>query len=360
MTCLATPMLPMTGANRDGYPSHTEASAMCALSILAEASLEQVPEAKRARTGSPLPGTPIAELKCYEAVECSEVAAASECTTRCPSPTTNDGTFRSRSTSPNSGKSYACNHCNRAYASTDAVRKHARQNHPEWLKAQGLGCPSLYCTLIEPNAEKNTTPVKLAVATAVVAAPAVAKPVQAVYCGVMSATPFKPPIMAVAAPNPNPPAPIAPRLAVTIAPESAVPPSPMVPPSPADPSAALLLMTAAESCHALSMAAHENEEEAEEADESFVAALLASRELWPGAHAPSAAPRGAPPIARKNSGTKRPRAPRTVRCGNCDGCVRAECGNCKNCVDMPRFGGPGARKQGCVFKVCGQPRVHAA
>ena len=45
---------------------------------------------------------------------------------------------------------------------------------------------------------------------------------------------------------------------------SAVPPSPMVPPSPADPSAALLLMTAAESCHALSMAAHENEEEAEE------------------------------------------------------------------------------------------------
>merc|ERR1719231_1731367 len=60
----------------------------------------------------------------------------------------------SRSVSPFSGpgangKSYMCNQCGREYASTDAVRKHARQNHPEWLKDQGQGCPSLYCTVIE-------------------------------------------------------------------------------------------------------------------------------------------------------------------------------------------------------------------
>ena len=47
------------------------------------------------------------------------------------------------------GKSYTCNHCQREYASTDAARKHARQNHPEWLREQGQGSTSLYCTAIE-------------------------------------------------------------------------------------------------------------------------------------------------------------------------------------------------------------------
>ena len=92
---------------------------------------------------------------------------------------------------------------------------------------------------------------------------------------------------------------------------------------------------------------------AAELDERF-AAFMASRELWP-----SPMQRGAQAIvARKpqRAGMKRPR---TVRCGGCDGCVRPECGACKNCVDMPRFGGPGARKQGCVHKMCAAPRVGA-
>ena len=55
-----------------------------------------------------------------------------------------------RSTSPNGTcKSYLCNRCGREYASTDAVRKHARQNHPDWFKEQGQGRPSLYCTAVE-------------------------------------------------------------------------------------------------------------------------------------------------------------------------------------------------------------------
>ena len=58
------------------------------------------------------------------------------------------------------GKPYQCNRCGRgyAYASTDAVRKHARQNHRDWLKEQGQGCPSLYCTVVEAgNGDGDTT-----------------------------------------------------------------------------------------------------------------------------------------------------------------------------------------------------------
>jgi len=35
--------------------------------------------------------------------------------------------------------------CNKAYASTDAVRKHCRQRHLDWLRRLGHGCPALYC-----------------------------------------------------------------------------------------------------------------------------------------------------------------------------------------------------------------------
>ena len=55
-----------------------------------------------------------------------------------------------------------------------------------------------------------------------------------------------------------------------------------------------------------------------------------------------------------SGGNKRPRS---VRCGKCDGCERDDCGTCKNCVDKPKFGGIGQRKQGCVRKLCRQPRV---
>ena len=43
-------------------------------------------------------------------------------------------------------ETFTCNQCGREYASLDAVRKHARQNHPEWMGAMGRGSPSLYCT----------------------------------------------------------------------------------------------------------------------------------------------------------------------------------------------------------------------
>ena len=35
--------------------------------------------------------------------------------------------------------------CGKAYSSTDAVRKHCRQRHLEWLRRLGHGCPALYC-----------------------------------------------------------------------------------------------------------------------------------------------------------------------------------------------------------------------
>jgi len=35
--------------------------------------------------------------------------------------------------------------CKKGYASTDAVRKHCRQRHLEWLRRLGHGCPALYC-----------------------------------------------------------------------------------------------------------------------------------------------------------------------------------------------------------------------
>ena len=93
-------------------------------------------------------------------LECAEVLGAEVFageTGRPPHPAS-ASSHSSRSTSPasnsgsNSGKMYMCNMCSREYASTDAVRKHARQQHPEWLKMRGIGCTSLYCTPVEPAA----------------------------------------------------------------------------------------------------------------------------------------------------------------------------------------------------------------
>ena len=43
---------------------------------------------------------------------------------------------------------FVCNHdgCGKGYASVDAVRKHCRQRHLEWLQALGQGHSSLYCS----------------------------------------------------------------------------------------------------------------------------------------------------------------------------------------------------------------------
>ena len=39
------------------------------------------------------------------------------------------------------------------------------------------------------------------------------------------------------------------------------------------------------------------------------------------------------------------------RCGECAGCVAENCGACGNCLDMPKFGGPGTRRQTCARAV---------
>jgi hypothetical protein len=41
--------------------------------------------------------------------------------------------------------------CGKGYASTDAVRKHCRQRHLEWLRRLGHGCPALYCRWGDAN-----------------------------------------------------------------------------------------------------------------------------------------------------------------------------------------------------------------
>ena len=43
---------------------------------------------------------------------------------------------------------------------------------------------------------------------------------------------------------------------------------------------------------------------------------------------------------------------RRRRCGKCVGCTRKECGHCRNCKDMPKFGGPGRKKQSCLARRC--------
>jgi hypothetical protein len=46
-------------------------------------------------------------------------------------------------------------HCGKGYASTDAVRKHCRQRHLEWLRKLGHGCPALYCRWGGDTAEEQ-------------------------------------------------------------------------------------------------------------------------------------------------------------------------------------------------------------
>ena len=45
-------------------------------------------------------------------------------------------------------------------------------------------------------------------------------------------------------------------------------------------------------------------------------------------------------------------AAKTRRCGECEGCNREDCGKCPSCVDKPRFGGKGAKKQACIYRIC--------
>ena len=204
------------------------------------------------------------------------------------------------------GRTYQCRKCLRDYASTDAVRKHARLNHPDWLREQGTGCPTLYCTPID-------APTGLADASF----PAIADP---------SFSAIRPP-------------PPAHNLTVVTTPqtEHVVAPAP----SPEDSS----LFTASESILALARLAPSSES----------SPAYGSLTHTPEDDAPLFdAPWALPPPARPKQGNKRPRS---VRCGKCDGCERDDCGTCKNCVDKPKFGGLGQRKQGCVRKICRQPKA---
>ena len=49
---------------------------------------------------------------------------------------------------------------------------------------------------------------------------------------------------------------------------------------------------------------------------------------------------------------KKGKGRRRKRCGNCSGCTRSNCGECIFCLDMPRFGGPGSKKQACEHRAC--------
>jgi hypothetical protein len=55
---------------------------------------------------------------------------------------------------------FFCKHpnCGKGYASTDAVRKHCRQRHLEWLRRLGQGCPTLYCEWVDGDAPEGFKP----------------------------------------------------------------------------------------------------------------------------------------------------------------------------------------------------------
>lgn len=61
---------------------------------------------------------------------------------------------------------YECLKCTRRYASTDAVRKHAREVHSAWLQSLGRGAPSLYCHRIGVPAQAVNTGVPTEAVTA--------------------------------------------------------------------------------------------------------------------------------------------------------------------------------------------------
>jgi len=63
-----------------------------------------------------------------------------------------------------------------------------------------------------------------------------------------------------------------------------------------------------------------------------------------------------PEVAVKPSSKSRAnKVDRTLRCGACDGCKRADCGRCPNCKDKPKFGGAGVKKQACQYRGCLTP-----
>ena len=58
---------------------------------------------------------------------------------------------------------------------------------------------------------------------------------------------------------------------------------------------------------------------------------------------------------KKGGGAKGTSTAKLVRCGACAGCVARECGECAACLDMPKFGGPGRKRQKCVLRRSAAP-----
>ena len=374
------PPSPLGNANRDFEQENINndgrtSAPPCFMSLLADAALMSAEAlAKKPRLVAPA------------SLECSEIALSvgpngtiappleTSVRPRCPSrpPRPNSATGNdaesgssSRATSPAvSGRAYLCKRCGREYASTDAVRKHARQNHGDWLREMGQGSPLLYCTPVDNAQNVPAGPVAAALAPGS-DGPAAVSLSTVVNKGRVIADLATPPPLATfttfqhsaapAAAAPTIAAPTSrPAFSFTFAPAAESPAAPseansqlVAPSTPLSPGSSSLLMTAAESCLALSMAAgrgHGNAY-ADDDDEHSYPAFLQGTSKWPvqAAKAPKQ------PGAMKR--------PRSVRCGKCDGCEREDCGTCKNCVDKPKFGGIGQRKQGCIRKLCREPRV---
>ena len=51
---------------------------------------------------------------------------------------------------------------------------------------------------------------------------------------------------------------------------------------------------------------------------------------------------------------------RRKNCGKCSGCLAENCGHCVYCKDLPTFGGPGIKKQRCIWRQCIQSPLESS
>ena len=367
-------------------PPAALAAPPCFLSLLADASLlEEAASAKKAKV-SPFP----APLQCADSLELGTVVAYPplETTIRAkvtavarPSSANGESTSgSSRATSPGvPGRSYLCKACGREYASTDAVRKHARQNHTEWLREMGQGSPLLYCTPIDKADTVVDTATSVAPSSAGGSDLGMTVAIKARVSADLVATP--PPLATFSAYQHKQAALIASKTAAAMSAAAnggagssslsigSIPLFSALTPAassasasqnfnsasaecstPLSPGSSSMLMNAAESLSMFAGRGNIYARRQEEENEEDFPSWLSGSQHWP-------APAGQILFGKKQGGGMK--RPRSVRCGKCDGCERDDCGTCKNCVDKPKFGGIGQRKQGCIRKLCRQPRVAA-
>jgi hypothetical protein len=360
------------------------------LDALVAASLERLGDSS-ARLGDPsAKRQKLAPLECQESgtfLEANELPLETSARPRhgAVSRLSNDGTS-SRSSSPATSTcrdGYRCLRCGREYASTDAVRKHARQNHGEWLKEQGTGATSLYCvpvaaeggsptaadasstnsvasyssaassassqSLRTPGIDAGMRTAGTVLATPPPAGSAPAPAAAASAGGHASSSSGGGPVTASLVANVTSATRVASTVAAAVVANTATSAASRIAAVPLSPASSSMLRNAAEMCLGLSKAAHSS------ANADDAGSYYGDEDGWLGGGARWPVGTGLPAKGGKaGGGYKRPRS---VRCGQCDGCLRDDCGTCKNCVDKPKFGGIGQRKQGCVRKLCRTPRV---